>query len=53
MFQIYSIKVFPSTFIKIFWKKNLENIFQLLIEFFLIKKNWKKNLKNWKINHNI
>ena len=30
-------------------KKSLENTFQLLIDFFNFK-NWKKNLKFWKIN---
>ena len=38
MFQIYSIKAFLSTFVEIFLKKNLKNIFQLLIEFFKFKK---------------
>ena len=35
-FQIYSIKTFLLIFVKIFWKKNMENIFQLLIKFLVI-----------------
>ena len=44
-FYIYLIKTFPPTFIKIFEKKNLENTFQSLIEFFQFKKFEQKFIK--------
>ena len=44
-FQIYSIKTFSLTFVKIFWKKKIRKYFSIINWIFLIKKIWRNIYK--------